>query len=180
MRKRILLVIGLLVIVLGTYLLIGLTQTKQTNELVKQANIQELVQNLSAGKVLAKSASIDSKQLVVTEDNNQTATYELPQDEFFLSIAPYVAQTHPCEIHSLTGCQGEMINEQFSVTIHDSEGNTFMKESVMKSGANGFMDMWLPRDRTYLIRVVHDGKVAETQLSTYEKDNTCITTMQLS
>lgn len=55
-----------------------------------------------------------------------------------------------------------------------------MKDEVIKSGANGFMDFWVPRDRSYLIRIVQDGKVAETQLSTYENDNTCITTMQLS
>lgn len=65
------------------------------------------------------------------------------------------------------------------VTIHDSEGNTFMKDEVLKSGANGFMDLWVPRDRTYLIRIVQDGKVAEKQLSTYPNDQTCITTMQL-
>ncbi|MCM3170892.1 MULTISPECIES: CueP family metal-binding protein [unclassified Paenibacillus] len=167
------------VMVLGTYLVATNTGREEAGT-VNATNVRKLVEDISTGKESPVSASIDAKQLIVTDQDKHTTTYDLPQDDFFLSIAPYVAQTHPCEIHSLTGCQGEMINEQFSVTIHDSEGNSFMKESVMKSGANGFMDMWLPRDRTYLIRVVHNGKVAETQLSTYEKDNTCITTMQLS
>ncbi|MDR6723330.1 hypothetical protein J2W91_001782 [Paenibacillus amylolyticus] len=167
------------VMVLGTYL-VAINTGREEAGTENATNVRTLVEDISTGKESPVSASIDAKQLIVTDQDKHTTTYDLPQDEFFLSIAPYVTQTHPCAIHSLTGCQGEMINEEFSVTIHDSEGHTFMKESAMKSGANGFMDMWLPRDRTYLIRVVHHGKVAETQLSTYDKDNTCITTMQLS
>ncbi|MDQ0661060.1 CueP family metal-binding protein [Paenibacillus sp. W2I17] len=167
------------VIVIGTYLFASNTGKEEAGT-ANAPNIRKLVEDISTGKETPESASINAKQLIVTDQDKKTTTYDLPENEFFLSIAPYVDQTHPCAIHSLTGCQGEMSNKEFSVTIHDSQGNTFMKDEVMKSGANGFMDFWVPRDRTYLIRIVRDGKVAETQLSTYENDNTCITTMQLS
>ncbi|WP_145323516.1 CueP family metal-binding protein [Paenibacillus xylanexedens] len=167
------------VIVIGTYLFASNTG-KDEADTANAPNIRKLVEDISTDKETPESASINAKQLIVTDQDKKTTTYDLPENEFFLSIAPYVDQTHPCAIHSLTGCQGEMSNEEFNVTIHDSEGNTLMKDSMMKSGANGFMDLWVPRDRTYLIRVVHDGKVAETQLSTYDNDDTCITTMQLS
>lgn len=180
MKKTMWIIVSLVVvIVLGTYL-IAINTGREEAGTENAPNVRKLVHDISTGKEMPLSASIDAKQLIVTDQDNHTKSYDLPTDEFFLSIAPYVQQTHPCEIHSLTGCQGELINEEFLVTVHDSEGNTYMKESAMKSGANGFMDMWLPRDRTYLIRVVHDGKVAEAQLSTYDNDNTCITTMQLS
>ncbi|WP_458461224.1 CueP family metal-binding protein [Paenibacillus sp.] len=167
------------VIVIGTYLFASNTGKDEAGT-ASAPNIRKLVEDISTGKETPESASITAKQLIVTDQDKHTTTYDLPENEFFLSIAPYVDQTHPCAIHSLTGCQGEMSNEEFNVTIHDSEGNTLMKDSMMKSGANGFMDLWVPRNRTYLIRVVHNGKVAETQLSTYDNDNTCITTMQLS
>lgn len=88
-------------------------------------------------------------------------------------------QTHPCATHSLTGCQGEMKDEEFSVTVHDSEGNVIMENAAMQSQSNGFIDLWLPRDKTYRISVNHEGKRAETEFSTYENNDTCITTMQL-
>ncbi|MCW3791502.1 CueP family metal-binding protein [Paenibacillus sp. LS1] len=167
------------VIVIGTYLFAS-NAGKDEPGTVSASNIRKLVEDISTGKETPESASINAKELIVTDQDKKTTTYDLPEKEFFLSIAPYVDQTHPCAIHSLTGCQGELSNEEFNVTIHDSEGNTLMKDSVIKSGANGFMDLWVPRDRTYLIRILHDGKVAETQLSTYDNDDTCITTMQLS
>ncbi|MCP1132499.1 CueP family metal-binding protein [Paenibacillus polysaccharolyticus] len=167
-----------LVIVLGTYLIANTVGQKKTEQ-ADAPDIRKLVEDISTGRETPQSASISATTLTVTDAGNQETSYDLPEDEFFLSIAPYVEQTHPCEIHSLTGCQGEMANEPFRVTIHDSEGNTLMKDEVLKSGANGFMDLWVPRDRTYSIRIVHGGKVAETQLSTYKTDQTCITTMQL-
>lgn len=180
LRKGILIAALFITVVgLGIYLVADNMLKKEAGP-PESTNVKELVYDISTGKVETKSASINATQLVVTDKDDQTKTYTLPEEEFFLSIAPYIEQTHPCAVHSLTGCQGEMKNKEFLVTIHDSEGNTFMKEEPMKTGKNGFMDLWLPRNRTYLIRLVHDGKVAESQLSTYEQDNTCITTMELN
>lgn len=62
--------------------------------------------------------------------------------------------------------------------MQDTEGNVIIDEK-MKSQPNGFIDVWLPRDKTYRIKIEHDGKVAESELSTFESDPTCITTLQL-
>jgi hypothetical protein len=78
----------------------------------------------------------------------------------------------------LTGCQGELVNEQFNVYIEDTEGNVIV-DSTVTSRSNGFIDLWLPRDKTYQIQITHDGKKAESKISTFENDPTCITTMQL-
>ncbi len=70
-----------------------------------------------------------------------------------------------------------MVEEEFDVYIEDEEGNVVMDETV-KSLENGFIDLWLPRDKTYQTTITHDGKTVESELSTFENDDTCITTMQ--
>lgn len=77
----------------------------------------------------------------------------------------------------MTGCQGEMVEEEFNVYIEDSEGNIIV-DKTMTSLENGFIDFWLPRDRTYLVRIEHEGRMVESEISTFEEDATCITTMQ--
>ena len=78
----------------------------------------------------------------------------------------------------MTGCQGEMVEEEFEVYIEDTEGNLILDETL-KSQSNGFIDLWLPRDKTYHITIAHDGQTAKSEISTFEGDDTCITTMQL-
>nr|WP_043929887.1 CueP family metal-binding protein [Bacillus sp. EB01] len=78
----------------------------------------------------------------------------------------------------MAGCQGELMNEEFDVVIEDNEGNIVV-DKTLKSGANGFIDLWLPRNKTYNVKIEYDGKVTESQLSTSQGDITCITTMQL-
>jgi len=141
-------------------------------------DIKRLVQDYSMDKITDSSASITSEELIVSNENGSKTVYSLPKDEFFVSIAPYVEATHPCENHSLTGCQGELVEEDFNVYIQDEEGNVIVDEK-MTTLANGFIDFWLPRDKTFKVKVEHDGKIAETEISTFKADNTCITTMQL-
>ncbi|WP_031461910.1 CueP family metal-binding protein [Paenibacillus polymyxa] len=178
MKKGILVASGLVVAALGTYMITGNFQKEGADKL-GTTDIKRLVHDFSAGKATAQSASINSSQLMVTGNDTRPMTYNLPDNEFFVSIAPYVDQTHPCATHSLTGCQGEIKNGAFNVTVHDIEGNVIMENAAMKSQPNGFIDLWLPRDKTYRISVNHEGKTAQTEFSTYEKDDTCITTMQL-
>ncbi|RXT07946.1 hypothetical protein EIZ39_11055 [Ammoniphilus sp. CFH 90114] len=78
----------------------------------------------------------------------------------------------------MTGCQGELVSEEFKVYIEDAEGNVILDETV-KSHPNGFIDLWLPRDNTYRTKIEHGGKIVESEISTFEGDPTCITTMQL-
>lgn len=78
----------------------------------------------------------------------------------------------------MTGCQGELVEQEFALHIEDKEGNVIMNENV-KSQANGFIDLWLPRDNTYHVTIKQGDKSVESEISTYKGDNTCITDMQL-
>ncbi len=78
----------------------------------------------------------------------------------------------------MTGCQGEMANKEFDVYIEDKEGNVILDET-MTAQSNGFIDLWLPRDKSYKVTIKQGGKTVESEISTFEGDNTCITDMQL-
>jgi len=140
-------------------------------------DIKEKVHQYSVDHFDNVTASITSHELIVTENNTEN-TYELPGEEFFVSIAPFINETHPCAIHSLTGCQGELTGKDFNVYIEDEEGSVIV-DKTMTSLENGFIDLWLPRDKTYHVTIEYDGEVAEADISTFEGDDTCITTMQL-
>jgi len=172
MKKGLIAVIGLLLI----FIAVGCSENTTSKE---TQNIKKMVQNYSVGNGNnVSSASITSTELIVTDSDNNETTYDLPEDEFFVSIAPFTTTTHPCTNHSLTSCQGELVEKEFDVYIQDEQGNVIVDET-MTSFKNGFIDLWLPRNKTYNVKIQYDGKTAESEISTFEDSNTCITTMQL-
>jgi hypothetical protein len=177
MRKNAILVIGMIVVILGGYL-VAINIDRDESEVIEDQNIKQLVQDYSVGIKQAKSASITSQQLIVTNSDEGQVIYDLLEEDFFVSIAPYVEQTHPCANHSLTSCQGEIADEEFAVYIEDMQGKVII-DQTMKSHANGFIDLWLPRDHTYRVTIENRGRAQVSEISTFESDNTCITTIQL-
>ncbi|MEG0261289.1 MAG: CueP family metal-binding protein, partial [Lysinibacillus sp.] len=127
----------------------GADNGKKESETV---DVKELVSAYSGDRTKNETASITSKQLIVTNEKGKESTYDLPKDEFFVSIAPFVTETHPCTNHSLTGCQGEMANKEIALYIEDSKGKVVVDETK-QTPANGFIDLWLPRDETYTIKM---------------------------
>ncbi|MGC0249300.1 CueP family metal-binding protein [Pseudactinotalea sp. Z1748] len=59
-------------------------------------------------------ASIRPDELVLS-DGQQELAAQMPEDLFYLSVAPYVSRTHECFYHSLTTCQGELIDQDLQV-----------------------------------------------------------------
>src|SRR5699024_1991611 len=123
------------------------------------------------------SASITSHELVVEEDNEELV-YELPEEEFFVPIAPFINETHECAVNILTGCQGALVEVEFDVLITDSCGEVVVDET-MTTEKNGLIDLWLPRDETFVVEMTQGSRTTEAKISTFEGDKTCITTMQL-
>lgn len=170
--------IGILLFV--SALIAGCSNENGNNEVetASAIDIKKLVQDYTTGNAEATSASITSSELIVTDENQKVTTYDLPDNEFFVSIAPFINETHPCDNHSLTGCQGELVEEDFNVYIEDSKGKVILEETK-RTEANGFIDLWLPRDDIYTVTIVQDDKEVIAEISTFDGDNTCITTMQL-
>ncbi|MBN6886002.1 copper-binding protein CueP [Cytobacillus horneckiae] len=173
MKKSLLAVIGLILI------FVMAACSEDTSNKVETQDIKKMVQDFSGKDSNEEvTASITSEELIVTNSDNKEISYSLPEDEFFVPIAPFVEVTHPCTNHSLTGCQGELVEKKFDVYIEDEDGNVIVDEP-MTSLKNGFIDFWLPRDKNYYVKIQYDGKTAESEISTFEGDNTCITTIQL-
>ncbi|WP_438311563.1 CueP family metal-binding protein [Sporosarcina sp. FA9] len=165
--------ISILIFILA--LLVGCSNKAES---INTTDIKKLVRDYTVGNLEAASASITSSELIITHENKEVVTYDLPEDEFFVSIAPFISETHPCDIHSLTGCQGELVEEEFNVHIEDSEGNVILDEKKITE-ANGFIDLWLPRDGKFNVIITQDDRETTSEISTFDGDNTCITTMQL-
>ncbi len=145
----------------------------------------EIIDNLDALAVSERPAdlkvSIRPNQLVITDTAERETTLAMPDDQFYVSIAPYVNQTHDCYFHSLTTCTGEIQNSDMHVLVTDLQSGEILIEESRKTFDNGFVGLWLPRGIGASVVIELDGRSATTELSTRgEDDATCITTMQLT
>lgn len=122
--------------------------------------------------------SIRPDGLMVMDADRETVV-EMPEDMFYVSMAPYIDQTHDCYFHSLTTCTGELGNVEMHITVTDADGEIVLDET-MTTFDNGFVGMWLPWGIDGEVTVEYDGMTATGPLSTMTaEDPTCITTMQL-
>ena len=98
---------------------------------------------------------------------------------FYLSVAPYIDQTHDCFNHSLTTCQGELASTEVQVQIVDRAGNDVLVDETRTTFENGFTGFWLPRNIEGTLRITSDGRSAEADFTTHPDAPTCLTTMHL-
>ncbi|MBZ9534112.1 CueP family metal-binding protein [Cytobacillus oceanisediminis] len=178
MKKNKLIIPIFITIIFAVTVLLIINQNNRY-EKMDGKELKQLVQDYSAGKKSATTASISSDTLTVNTLENDELIYRLPKDEFFVSFAPYLTETHPCAIHNLAGCRGELANKEFAVYIEDQEGNVYVDE-LLTSQQNGFIDVWLPRNKDFQITISYDGKTTKTEFTTFKDDNTCITTLPLT
>src|SRR5699024_9536909 len=54
-------------------------------------------------------ASVRSEELILSNQAGEV-TLAMPEDRSYVSVAPFVSQTHDCYYHSLTTCVGELDN----------------------------------------------------------------------
>ena len=123
-------------------------------------------------------ASVRYDEVIVTDGEDEVRV-SLPDEEFYVSLAPYVETTHECYYHSLTTCQGELAERDIEVTITTDDGEVLVEETTT-TFANGFVGYWLPRDIQGTLAVSYDGLSGEVPLATGSEDPTCITTLQLT
>lgn len=100
-------------------------------------------------------------------------------DQFLLSVAPYINQTHACTYHVPTGCQGEMIEQSLYLKVTDVNTGEVLQDRMVTTRPDGFIDLWMPRDSDYEFTFRKDNMVATEILSTKGDSRTCITTMRL-
>lgn len=123
-------------------------------------------------------ASIRTDEVVLSDGTRET-TLPMPADELYVSMAPYVDQTHDCFFHSLTTCQDELVNADVDILVRDDQGEVVLEETTT-TYANGFVGVWLPRDLTGTVVLTVDGRSVEAPLSTTADSATCLTGLQLA
>jgi len=123
-------------------------------------------------------ASIRVDELLVSDGESEVSV-PLPTDEFYLAIAPFVDTTHECFYHSLTTCQGELVEVPLDVLVTTSDGEVLVDEQVTTFG-NGFTGMWLPREITGTIELSYDGRTATYPFATDAEAPTCVTDVRLT
>ncbi len=125
-------------------------------------------------------ASVRPGELLLSRAGaEETTAVELPDDLFYLSVAPYVEQTHECFFHSLTTCRGELGGKQVHVNITERDTGRVLVDTVTQTFDNGFVGFWLPSDIAATIDVEHEGYSASADISTGPEDPTCLTTVAL-
>jgi len=122
-------------------------------------------------------ATIDSSHLKVVSEGI-TTLYSLPEHQFYLSVAPYLEETHPCGIHNLISCRGELVGQTFTVRTFDAEGTLILSQEVT-TGANGFFGLWLPAGLEGTLQIESDGLSGTSSISTVSGSDTCLTTVRL-
>ena len=125
-------------------------------------------------------ASVQPDALVLTDDQDRETQLPMPEDEVYVSVAPYREQTHDCYFHSLTTCIGELGNADVQLTLTDADGKVLINET-RETFDNGFVGLWVPRDVEATLTIEHEGQAGTATITTLNEDDpTCITTLRLT
>ena len=134
--------------------------------------------NLWRANTTGVRSFVTSEKIQFTFPDGQVAEVKLPQNQMVIAIAPYLQQTHPCKTHFMSSCTGEMQNQPVEVLVKDQNSKTIIKRTF-KTHANGFLEVWLPRDGTFTVTLSAQGKSATGTLKTFSGSDTCVTNLQL-
>lgn len=146
--------------------------------------VEEVIEELDAMPVAERPtdliASVRPDVLLLTDASQQEYQLPIAGDDVYVSVAPYVNQTHECHFHSLTTCRGELAAADVHVTVTGADGEVVLDEDLTTYD-NGFVGFWVPRGVEGTLTVESDGRSGSTQISTTSpEDRTCVTDLQLS
>jgi len=122
---------------------------------------------------------LTSEAVVFRLGGGREVRVPLPEDRMVVAVAPYVRFTHPCEVHFMSSCQGELAGERVWLRVEDANGGV-VREGEVALLPNGFVELWLPRDRRYLLTVRYRGLEARRTLETFAGSPTCVTDLRLA
>jgi hypothetical protein len=184
--KRNILILSILVIVTFIGYLLLTSNQKKSETFLSRYDLQSLgvveiinVLEQKNDEPVGFNASVTSTKLLLSDDKD-AVELDIPTELFYLSVAPFINQTHPCATHSLVTCTGELQNETLRVLITDSDTDELILDQDIVTSPKGFAGLWLPSGKNIEMTITYKGLVATKRLSTFEFDDTCETTMQLS
>ena len=124
-------------------------------------------------------AAVLPDRLDLSDASGRQTSLSLSDEDFYVSVAPFVDTTHDCFHHSLTTCVGELQEQDLEVHVVAADG-TVLVDEMRTTAPNGFLGLWLPRGQELALTLTRDGASASTQVTTTADSATCLTTMQLT
>lgn len=126
------------------------------------------------------SAAIMPGEIRVQPDQPGELVVPVPEGQFYLSVAPYRTQTHPCTFHVPTSCLGELRDVPVQLTVTDVATGDVVVDRAAQTEDNGFLGVWLPADGEFTVEITVDGESGVQTVRTGAEDPTCLTTLQLA
>lgn len=65
---------------------------------------------------------VDTQRIAFQFADGSTAEVPLPAEEMVVAIPPYLKNTHPCAVHVMSGCQGELVAAPLTVRGVTADG----------------------------------------------------------
>ncbi len=124
------------------------------------------------------TSHVTPHELIIDFPDGRVIKKDLPVNEMYVAVAPYINFTHTCETHYLSSCQGELTEKTFQVNAKDDTGHELLDENIA-SMKNGFFELWLPRNKTIQLHVSYNSLSAGETVGTFDNSKTCITTINL-
>jgi hypothetical protein len=146
-------------------------------------DIAEVIERLDTMPVADRPsgllASVQPDELVLKDESGRESRLPMPEDEVYISVAPFRDQTHECHFHSLTTCLGELSDVEIRITLTSDDGAVLIDET-RRTYDNGFTGLWVPRGIEATLTIEHAGRAGTVPLSTMTADDpTCVTSLQL-
>lgn len=141
--------------------------------------VVESLDRLAKARPLDLIVSVRPQYALMVDAEGVEVPIAMPEDLFYLSVAPFVENTHPCFNHNLGTCTGELANSDIHVKIVDSDGKVLVDEDTT-TYFNGFKGFWLPRDIEGTVTITYGEKSGTVDFGTSDDDATCVTTLQVA
>src|SRR5699024_8279756 len=94
----------------------GGEDTNQAETNLDTNELKDIMNDYTVDDLVDDAAAITSLELGVEEDNEEVV-YEVPEEEFCVAIAAFINETNEGAVHSLSGCQGVLDEEDLDVMI---------------------------------------------------------------
>ncbi len=122
------------------------------------------------------TAVIKTNQLLLSDERGDFVII-MPENEFYISIAPYINNTHPCIYHNMLTCQGDLTNQNLNVIITLNEEQIINGEFTTYD--NGFIGFWIPKNEEVEITIEYQHLFGVMHFVSNESASTCVTNMRL-
>ncbi|MFH1052635.1 MAG: CueP family metal-binding protein [bacterium] len=121
---------------------------------------------------------VTTEELVVEFPDGREVHKNLPDNEMYIAIAPYVNFTHSCSTHYISTCKAELSNKVLQVIATGANENIIINDKYTAMD-NGFIELWLPRNRTININIIYGSLSSSETIITNKDSRTCLTTFKL-